>query len=213
MPSWFSLFDLRLVGASFVINGKLPGVFARVVRRCVLGLLARTRGAVGFVLVVIGTGCACSPSVAACSPSVVGSCLPATIVSMAFLISLIALVFYFFLNAAGFEATRPLLSSCAVVRSVLGVDSAADINQTTLTCGKLVFLARKNSCFCSGPSLDHYTMHRCRAGPTRGGLLPAGRRPPLCPAAPLGVCSNRNGGREKNGRPTCLDQLCLCGTN
>ena len=96
MPSWFSLFDLRLVGASFVINGKLPGVFARVVRRCVLGLLARTRGAVGFVLVVIGTGCACSPSVAACSPSVAGSCLPATIVSMAFLISLIALVFYFF---------------------------------------------------------------------------------------------------------------------
>lgn len=95
IPSGFSLLDLRLAGSSVTINGKVPGVFARVAFRCVLGFSARTRGAVGLVLVVIGTGCACSPSVGAFSPSVVGSCPPATIVSMACLISLMALFFDF----------------------------------------------------------------------------------------------------------------------
>ena len=119
MPSWFSLLDLRLVGASVAINGNLPGVFARVVRRCVLGLLARTRGAVGFVLVVIGTGCACSPSVAACSPSVAGSCLPATIVSMAFFISLIILAFDFLFKRCRLSShSAPTVSLCCCSLSV-----------------------------------------------------------------------------------------------
>ena len=93
--SWsgFNRLDLLLAGSSATIFGRAPGVFARVALRCVLGLLVRTRGLVGLVLVVIGTGCVCSPSVVAFSPSDAGSFPPATIVSIARLISLMAFCF------------------------------------------------------------------------------------------------------------------------
>ena len=91
-----NLLDLLLAGSSTTIGGKVPGVLARVALRCVLGFWARTRGFVGLVLMVIGTGCACSPSVVAFSPSVVGNLPPATIVSMARLISWMAFFFDLF---------------------------------------------------------------------------------------------------------------------
>ena len=93
ISSGSNLLDLLLAGSSVTIGGKVPGVLARVVLRCVLGRWARTRGFVGLVLVVIGTGCTCPPSVIALSPSVAANWPPATIVSMARLISLMAFFF------------------------------------------------------------------------------------------------------------------------
>ena len=42
---------------SVTIAGVAPGVFARVVRRCVRGAAWSVRGAVGFVVVVMGGSC------------------------------------------------------------------------------------------------------------------------------------------------------------
>ena len=73
------------------IGGGEPGVLALVVRRCVLGLFARTCGFFGLVVVVTaGAFCGASapsaPSVSSFSPSVVGSGPPLTMISIAFLI-------------------------------------------------------------------------------------------------------------------------------
>ena len=105
-----NLLDLLLAGSSVTIGGKVPGVLARVVLRCVLGFWARTRGFVGLVLVVIGTGCTCSHSVVDLSPSVVDNWPPATIVLMARLISFIAFLFDLF-----FKRCKLLSHSTAAV--------------------------------------------------------------------------------------------------
>ena len=62
-----------LVGASPVtMGGAAPSVLRHVCLRCVLGLLLRTRGFLGLVLVVtVGAG-APTPSVVASSPSEAG---------------------------------------------------------------------------------------------------------------------------------------------
>ena len=80
----FNLGDI-LVGASAVTMGVVvPGVSRRVFLRCVLGLLLRTRGFVEFVLVVTVVAGGSTPSVAAFSPSEVGSAPPFIIASLAF---------------------------------------------------------------------------------------------------------------------------------
>ena len=80
----FNLGDL-LVGASAVtMGGTVPGILRRVCLRCILGLLLRTRGFVGLLLVVtVVAGCP-TPSVAAFSPSEVGNVPPFIIASIAF---------------------------------------------------------------------------------------------------------------------------------
>ena len=85
-----NLLDLHMVGSSVTMRGVAPGVLALVVLRCVLGFCLRTRGFVGFVLVIIGSIGRCSSSVATFSPSEVGTAPPCIITLMAFLISLIA---------------------------------------------------------------------------------------------------------------------------
>ena len=87
--SGFSLLDRRLLSSIAVIGGVVPGVFALVCLRCVLGFCSRTRGLVGFVEVVMIGACVVvfatsSPSVFSFSPSVVGSGPPLTMISMAF---------------------------------------------------------------------------------------------------------------------------------
>ena len=90
--SGFSLLDRRLLSSIAVIGGVVPGVFALVCFRCVLGFCSRTRGLVGFVEVVMTGACVVgcttsSPSVFSFSPSVAGSWPPLTMTSIAFLIS------------------------------------------------------------------------------------------------------------------------------
>ena len=135
-------------------------MLARVVLRCVLSRWLRTRGFVRLVLVVIGTGSTCPPSVAVLSPSEVDSCWPPMIfVLMARLISFIAFFLVCFSNAAGFRATLPLLFCDVVAPIVSAAGSAVDKYQMMLRCRKLAFLEHKTTRCDSGPSLDHNTMH------------------------------------------------------
>ena len=86
----FNLSDL-LVGASPVITGgAVPGVLRHVCLRCVLGLILKTRGFVGLVLVATVVAGGSTPSVAAFSPSEVGNVTLFIIASIAFFKSLIA---------------------------------------------------------------------------------------------------------------------------
>ena len=63
--------SLGLGGAA--IGGVLPGVLTLTDLRCVLGLVARTHGLVGFVGVVMGVGSGCSPDRPWGAPSVAPS--------------------------------------------------------------------------------------------------------------------------------------------
>ena len=90
--------DLLTVGSTVTMGGAAPGVLRRVLLRCVLGLFLRTRGFVGLVLVVTDIGCVCSPSVAASTPSEVGTAPPLMIVSIALFKSLMAIFLGLFLN-------------------------------------------------------------------------------------------------------------------
>ena len=80
----FNLGD-RLVGSSAVtMGGAVPGVLHHVCVRCVLGLLLRTCRFVGLVLVVTVVAGSSTPSVAAFSPSEVGSVSPFIIAPIVF---------------------------------------------------------------------------------------------------------------------------------
>ena len=119
ISSGSNLLDILLAGSAVTIGGKIPGVLVRVVLRCVLGFWARTRGFVGLVLVVIGTGCTCPPSVVDSSPSVVDSWLPVMIVSMARLISFITFFFYLFFNCCRLSShSTATISLCCCSDSV-----------------------------------------------------------------------------------------------
>ena len=80
----FNLGDLLVGAFTMTTGGAVPGVLRRACLRCVLGLLIRTRGFVGLVLVVTVADGGPTPAVAAFSPSEVGNVPPFIIVSIAF---------------------------------------------------------------------------------------------------------------------------------
>ena len=80
----FNLGNLLVGSSAVIMGGTVPGVLRRVYLRCVLGLLLRTRGFVGLVLVVTVVAGGSTPSVPAFSPSEVGSVPPFIIASIVF---------------------------------------------------------------------------------------------------------------------------------
>ena len=66
--------ERRLVASGVTIGAVIPGVLALVVRRCVRGFVARTRGLVGLVVVVIGGAAAATLYWLGSFPSAVTLC-------------------------------------------------------------------------------------------------------------------------------------------